>query len=86
MSFSVINNLATPPFELQINFGVLQTDAENSSTEIQDKPKLLFKTISRTSQSTVIFIMFRTKQNTSVDSSAVIPLSLKKKYGQNILL
>ena len=34
MSFSVINNLRTLSYELQINFGVLQTDTENSATGI----------------------------------------------------
>ena len=28
----MINNLGTPPSELQINFGVLQIDTENSAT------------------------------------------------------
>ena len=28
----MINNLGTPSFELQINFGVLQIDKENSAT------------------------------------------------------
>ena len=32
-SFSVINNLGTPSSELQINFGVMQIDTENSNTE-----------------------------------------------------
>ena len=31
-SFSVINNLDTPSPELQINFGMLQIDTENSAT------------------------------------------------------
>ena len=31
-SFSVINNLGTPSFEMQINFGVLQIESENSAT------------------------------------------------------
>ena len=31
-SFSIINNLGTPSFKLQINFGVLQIDRENSAT------------------------------------------------------
>ena len=31
-TFFVINNLGTPSSELQINFGVLQIDAENSAT------------------------------------------------------
>ena len=30
----MINNLGTPSFELQINFGVLQIDTENSATGI----------------------------------------------------
>ena len=34
VSFSVINNLGTPSSELEINFGVLQIDAENSTTGI----------------------------------------------------
>ena len=34
VSFSVINNLSTPSSELQINFGVLQIDTENSATGI----------------------------------------------------
>ena len=32
VSFCVINNLGTPSSELQINFGELQTDTENSAT------------------------------------------------------
>ena len=32
VSFPVINNLDTPSSEIQINFGVLQFDAENSAT------------------------------------------------------
>ena len=32
VSFPVINNLGTPSSKLQINFGVLQIDAENSAT------------------------------------------------------
>ena len=49
VSFSVINNLRTPSSELQINFGVLQIDTENSATgghfkhiktHIHRKPKL----------------------------------------------
>ena len=31
-SFSMINNLGTPSSELQINFGMLQIDTENSAT------------------------------------------------------
>ena len=31
-SFSLINNLGTPSSQLQINFGVLQIDTENSAT------------------------------------------------------
>ena len=37
----MINNLGTPSFELQINFGVLQIDTENSDTG-------LFPTLFRT--------------------------------------
>ena len=37
MSFSVINNLGIPSYELQINFGVLQIDTENSATGHMDK-------------------------------------------------
>ena len=32
VSFSVIYNLGTPSFELQINFDVMQIDTENSAT------------------------------------------------------
>ena len=32
--FSVINNIGTPSCELQINFGALQIDAENSAPGI----------------------------------------------------
>ena len=32
VSLSMINNLGTPSFELQINIGVLQIDTENSAT------------------------------------------------------
>ena len=35
VSFSVINNLGTPSFELQINFGVLQIVTENSATGVR---------------------------------------------------
>ena len=45
-SFSVINNLGIPSSELQINFGMLQIDTENSATgnmpiEIKGLHKLL---------------------------------------------
>ena len=33
--FSMINNLRTPSSEVQINFGVLQIDTENSATGIK---------------------------------------------------
>ena len=33
----MINNQGTPSFELQINFGVLQIDTENSAPEVDTK-------------------------------------------------
>ena len=38
--FSAINNLGTPLSELQINFGVLQIDTENSAIEDNIEEKL----------------------------------------------
>ena len=40
MSFSAINNLNTPSSKLQINFGVLQIDTENSATGTKGIVKL----------------------------------------------
>ena len=45
-SFSVINNFGTPQSTLQINFGLLQFDIENSATEqpqLIDSQKLLIR-------------------------------------------
>ena len=42
-SFPVINNLGAPSSELQINFGVLQIDTENSASGLRSKMDLTEK-------------------------------------------
>ena len=80
---NVINNLGTPSFEQQINFGVLQIDLENSaageiSTLKEQLPKVLLINIINHVVMSVV-----TKHTYEYTSNKIFYIANKVKYEQN---